>query len=100
MKAKLETFQAYATVGRLLYEKILPLNRENNRDELLAYGNMADAFVHYESNEAETGTIDKAMDGFMLEISEWVGLKLDAPEMADEYGKSIKIGYAEVLRNL
>lgn len=37
--------------------------------------------------------------GFMHEIDIWMGLKLDAPDMAKDYGKIIKQSYPEIFED-
>lgn len=96
MDANEKEFQAYATVGKLMYEKILPLNREDNHEELDAYGFMTDALFRYEMDKEGLSRFDQVTGGFMLELSEWIGLKLDAPEMADNYGKIIKEAFPKI----
>lgn len=96
MGADEREFRVYAAFGKLMYEKILPLNREDNLEELNAYAFMTDALFRYEMDKEGLSRFDQVTGGFMLELSEWIGLKLDAPEMADNYGETIKKGFPKI----
>lgn len=99
MSADEREFRVYATFGKLMYEKILPLNREDNLEELNAYAFMTDALFRYEIDKEELSRFDRVTGGFMLELSEWVGIKLDAPEMADNYGQIIKESFPKIFED-
>jgi hypothetical protein len=42
---------------------------------------------------------EKYAMGFMHEVSLWMGLKADAPEMAERYGEGIKTDYSDIFKD-
>ena len=88
----MEVKDIYRQLARTLFEAAEHVDF-NNKEVVDFIGEAADALTPLDAHYDERYDL-----GIMHEISEWVGLMLDAPEMADDYGKEIKSGYADILR--
>lgn len=84
--------EIYRRLAQTLYEAAEQVDH-NDRETIDFIGQAADALTPLDAQYE-----DKYDLGIMHEISEWVSLMLDAPEMADDFGKGLKKGYPDILK--